>query len=204
MRLQVTSKSLNGKIQPLALTVAICVHEDSRILWNSKVLAYTIPNICRELLEHSRIHCMFQRLDLRLGFREILQEMLTPDIREAVNPICMGLDVIQKRLRNSIVDLIQVNPQLVLSGVPVVLHCLNEPVDNKRIVVNHHHIWIDHIKILSDLVESKSLFLWILVRSCVILNNSCWNLTASSCIWMALKSKVEGLYTRGQRCELLE
>ena len=76
-------------------------------------------------------------------------------------------------------------------------------MDDKRVVIDHDNVWIHHLKVLVNLVETKPLLLRILIRRCVVGDNSSRDLANKLTLGMALKPEMIRLHGRGQLRQLL-
>ena len=91
-----------------------------------------------------------------------------PVLRKEVDTVSILVHSLNQRRSNALVDLIHIEPELVRRLTLLVLHRINEPVNDQGIVVDHDHVRIHHLKVVVNLVESKPLLLRILVSSRIV------------------------------------
>ena len=199
MALQKLHKAHDGQILTLTLAVAVGIEKHDRIRWKPDVLAESQPSCGWKVREDGRVHCVLHH---KRGCSTILRERLRPGISEAKHLVSSLVQLIHQRLSNSSVHLINIEPQLVRSLTLHILHGVDEPSNDHRVIVDHDHIRSDHLQILMDLVEAKSLLLRILIGCCVIGYNAIGDLADVLALRMALKSKVKGLDLRRKRGSL--
>ena len=172
----------------LALSIAVGINHQNAVLRNTDRLTNCQPSLCRKLGEQGSIHCVLN--DAKIGKVGILCIDILPVIREEIDTLGILVHRLNQRRGDTLVDLIHIKPQLVGSDTLLIFHRLNEPVNNQGIIVDHHYVRIDHIKILVDLVESKSLLLRILICGRVICHNTLRNRTKILARRVALKSEM--------------
>ena len=128
----------------------------------------------------------------------VVGELLRPQIREAEHLISRLVQLIHQGLGNTGVDLIHIEPELIGSLALLILHRGNEARNDHRVIVDHDHVGADHLQILVDLIEPKSLLLRILIRSGIICYDTLGHLTDVLTLRMALKPEMKGLYLWSQ------
>lgn len=115
----------------------------------------------------------------------------------------MLVENVYKRLGNTRIDLIYIQPQLIGRLSTLVLHRLNELGNRVWIIIDHHDIGVDHLQVLVNLIVSKPLLLGIFIRSRVIRNYTLRILSHGRTIRMTLESKVKRLDLGRQSRQLL-
>jgi hypothetical protein len=116
----------------------------------------------------------------------------------------MVADGLHEGRSDSLVDLVDIDPELIRRRLAIVLHRLHELVDDEGIIVDHHNVRTHHLKVVVNLIEPESLLLGILVRSCIVLVDTRGSLAVAGGILVALEAIVEELDTRGESGGLLE
>ena len=78
------------------------------------------------------------------------------------------------------------------------LHRVEEAGNHKGIIVDHHHVRIDHLEVFAHLVESESILTRFFVGGRIVDNHTIGGLSQPGLAWVALKSIVEDLDKRRQ------
>ena len=139
-----------------------------------------------------------------IGEVAVGEELLLPDLGEAIDAVRMGADGGHQGLGDSIVHLVHIDPELVGRRLLVMLHRLHELVDDEGVIVDHHDIRADHLEVIVDLVEAEALLLRVLVGGRIVLIHTGRRLAMPGCVRVALEAVVKQLDPRRQGRGLLE
>lgn len=198
-----SDKSLDGEIQALTVRITIAVQEHDRILGDIDLRTKCSP--VGKRTEDLDIGCMFKNTNLCLRVAtELTLVDLGPLRRERLDRLASLIDTIQKRLGNSKVHLVQLCPNLEVGLLWILLDCVQELVDNERIILENHKLRVDSVNLLAKLVEPKSLLTRLLGRRGILGNDPIGNLAMIGTTGVALKSKVKDLELRTECRHLAE